>query len=113
MINKLFAILIAICLLSAGISAQEKVEKDKAPAGALGKHYITAKQGLNIRSEPNKSGAVIVKMHHGAEVNILAYSDNEDEIEGNKSKWVQLKYKSKFKTYTGWAFGHYISKDKP
>ncbi|MDX1961409.1 MAG: SH3 domain-containing protein [Leptospiraceae bacterium] len=88
------------------LSEEAKKEKPAETNAGLGKQYITAKQGLNIRSEPNKAGVVIVKMPFNAEVNVLAYSENEDEIEGIKSKWVKLKYKK----YTGWAFGGFVSK---
>jgi len=75
----------------------------------LGKFFVTAKQGLNIRPEPGKGSIVIVKMPHGAPVDILEYSKEEDEIEGNKAPWAKLKYKK----YTGWAFSHYLSKEAP
>jgi hypothetical protein len=46
----------------------------------VGKFFVTAKQGLNIRPEPGKGSIVIVKMPHGAPVEILEYSKEEDEI---------------------------------
>ncbi len=97
MIKKLF-ILITFCtiLLLAG---------DRE----TGKFYVTAKQGLNIRPEPGKGSIVIVKMPLGAQVEVLEYSKEEDEIDGNKAPWVKLKYKK----YTGWAFSQYLSKTAP
>jgi hypothetical protein len=74
-----------------------------------GKFFVTAKQGLNIRPEPGKGSIVIVKMPHGAQVEVLEYSKEEDEIDGNKAPWVKLKYKK----YTGWAFSQYLSKESP
>lgn len=74
-----------------------------------GKYYVTAKQGLNIRSEPKIDGIVIVKMPFGSAIQVLTFSDNEDEIAGNKSKWAKVKYKK----YTGWAFGYYLNKNNP
>jgi uncharacterized protein YgiM (DUF1202 family) len=100
---------LAFILLSSLLFSEEaKKEKSNEPSQSLGKHYITAKLGLNIRSEPNKTGVVIVKMPLGAEVNVLEYSQNEDEVEGIKSKWAKLKYKK----YTGWAFAGFISKER-
>jgi len=75
----------------------------------IGKFFVTAKQGLNIRPEPGKGSIVIVKMPNGAQVEILEYSKEEDEIDGNKGPWAKLKYKK----YTGWAFSHYLSKEAP
>lgn len=87
----------------------KKEESGNAAKEEKGKFYITAKRGLNIRSEPSKTAVVIVKMPYGAQVNVLEYSKDEDEIEGNKAKWIKLKWKK----YTGWAFGHYVSKELP
>lgn len=74
-----------------------------------GKYYVTAKQGLNIRPEPGKGSIVIVKMPLGAQVEVLEYSKEEDEVDGNKAPWAKLKYKK----YTGWAFSYYLSKEAP
>lgn len=106
-------LLIALIFLSGQIFSESKeTKKEENPAPAKeekGKFYITAKRGLNIRSEPSKTAVVIVKMPYGAQVNVLEYSKDEDEIEGNKAKWIKLKWKK----YTGWAFGHYVSRELP
>ena len=93
-----FVILFFMCITSVTAGDRE-----------TGKFYVTAKQGLNIRPEPGKGSIVIVKMPHAAQVEILEYSKEEDEIDGNKAPWAKLKYKK----YTGWAFSHYLSKEAP
>jgi hypothetical protein len=93
-----FIILFFLCTTSVSAGDRE-----------TGKFYVTAKQGLNIRPEPGKGSIVIVKMPHASQVEILEYSKEEDEIDGNKAPWAKLKYKK----YTGWAFSHYLSKEAP
>ena len=48
-------------------------------------------------------------MPHGAQIEILEYSKEEEEIDGNKAPWAKVKYKK----YTGWAFSLYLSKEQP
>lgn len=110
-------ILMTLILFSGALFSEAKKEDNNskkedsgnAAKEEKGKFFITAKRGLNIRSEPSKTAVVIVKMPYGAQVNVLEYSKDEDEIEGNKAKWIKLKWKK----YTGWAFGYYVSKELP
>lgn len=74
----------------------------------LGPHIVDAPSGLMLRSEPSKSGTVIVKMLNGMKAEVLEYSPNEDFFEGNRAKWAKVKYKK----YTGWAFSYYLKPDK-
>jgi hypothetical protein len=100
MINKIiFLIILGIYCITPVFSADRET----------GKFYVTAKQGLNIRPEPGKGSIVIVKMPHGAQIEILEYSKEEEEIDGNKAPWAKVKYKK----YTGWAFSLYLSKEQP
>ena len=98
--NKIFLFFCVLGILGTSVYAEDR---DK------GKYFVTAKQGLNIRPEPGKGSIVIVKMPLGAQVDVLEYSKEEDEIDGNKAPWAKLKYKK----YTGWAFSYYLSKDAP
>jgi hypothetical protein len=94
-------------ILHSAVFSEKKTTSKSEPTESMGKYTVTAKQGLMIRSEPSKNGIVIVKMPLGAKIQVLAFSNEEDEIDGVKAKWAKLKYKK----YTGWSFSYYLSKE--
>lgn len=85
-----------------------KEEQTTPKSLTLGPHLVNAPSGLMLRSEPSKTGTVIVKMLNGMKAEVLEYSPNEDVYEGNRAKWAKVKYKK----YTGWAFSYYLKPDK-
>ena len=100
----LSALLLPISVSAEKHSKAKNTKKSEESSGD--RYYVTARQGLMIRSTPGKSGVVIVKMPFGATAKVLNFSDELDEIDGVKAKWAKLKYKK----YTGWSFSQYLSK---
>lgn len=116
MMKTLLILISSILLFFSPLFSQEEKENTPAKTTATqgtGTFYVSAAQGLNIRSAPSRSGVVIVKMPFQSQVEVLEYSKEEDEYEGNRAKWAKLKFKSqKNKSYKGWAFSHYLSKSR-
>lgn len=87
--------------------SSNSVSKSSKPL-TIGPHIVDAPSGLMLRSEPSKTGTVIVKMLNGMKADVLEYSQNEDSFEGNRARWAKVKYKK----YTGWAFSYYLKPEK-
>ncbi|MCL2025217.1 MAG: SH3 domain-containing protein [Leptospirales bacterium] len=70
-------------------------------AGAeIGKKYVAAKSGLNLRSGIDKSSKIITTIPFGSRVAIEKSDGDEILLDGRYGKWVNVKFGNK----TGWVF---------
>lgn len=70
----------------------------------------TAKSGLRLRDKPTtKDSKVIGLIPYGERVDLLEETGNEMKIDGANGKWSKVKWLNK----TGYAFGGFLSGNKP
>jgi len=69
------------------------------------KAYIATKtESLNMRSEPNLSSSIIMKIPNKSRVSILYYDDIEYFLDGANGKWCRIQYNET----EGWVWGNYL-----
>lgn len=73
------------------------------------KLYVSAFNGLNLRSEASLDSRVIRKLDHGTEVMVLGASDEIKEIDYRTSRWVHVQINQDI----GYIFGGYLMHEKP
>jgi hypothetical protein len=70
------------------------------------KAYIATKtESLNMRSEPNLSSTIIMKIPNKSRVSILSYDDIEYYLDGANGKWCRIQYNE----LEGWVWGNYLN----
>ena len=72
---------------------------------------MVAKSGLKLRSQPNLSGDLIIKMPYQAEVVVLNKLDfsKEERIENRDGRWIYVSATGE----KGYVFDRFLSKLKP
>ncbi len=71
--------------------------------------YVSG-DGVNLRSAGSTNENIVGKGTFGEKVEVVVQSDNMDEIDGHKSRWVLIRKENEDE---GWIFGFYLSKTKP
>lgn len=64
----------------------------------------TSANSLNLRSEPNLSSDVVIKIPDSSAVKILYYDEEVLVLDGETGKWCKVKYADK----EGWVWGNYL-----
>jgi hypothetical protein len=67
--------------------------------------YVTAPEGLNLRSEPSTQSEIVRLLPFSTEVQILNTDNNLIIIDGIESKWYEVNSNNS----VGWVFGGYLS----
>ena len=68
----------------------------------------TTENSLNLRSQPNLSSEVVIKIPDSSAVKILYFDEKELVLEGETGKWCKIKYADK----EGWVWGNYLELQK-
>lgn len=70
------------------------------------KAYIATKtESLNMRSEPNLSSSILMKIPNKSRVSVLYYDDIEYFLDGANGKWCRIQYNDA----EGWVWGNYLN----
>jgi uncharacterized protein YgiM (DUF1202 family) len=64
----------------------------------------TTANSLNLRSEPNLSSEVVIKIPDSSAVKILYFDEEVLILDGETGKWCKIKYTDK----EGWVWGNYL-----
>jgi len=64
----------------------------------------TTANELNLRSQPNLSSEVVIKIPDSSAVKILYFDEEVLVLEGDTGKWCKIKYADK----EGWVWGNYL-----
>ncbi|MFT4533166.1 MAG: hypothetical protein ACJA1A_002564 [Saprospiraceae bacterium] len=64
----------------------------------------TAANELNLRSQPNLSSEVVIKIPDSSAVKILYFDEEVLILEGETGKWCKIRYADK----EGWVWGNYL-----
>lgn len=64
----------------------------------------TTANELNLRSQPNLSSDVVIKIPDSSAVKILYFDEEVLVLEGETGKWCKIKYADK----EGWVWGNYL-----
>lgn len=64
----------------------------------------TIANSLNLRSEPNLSSEVVIKIPDSSAVKILYFDEEVLVLDGEAGKWCKIKYADK----EGWVWGNYL-----
>ena len=64
----------------------------------------TTANELNLRSQPNLSSEVVIKIPDSSAVKILYFDEEELVLEGETGKWCKIRYADK----EGWVWGNYL-----
>lgn len=64
----------------------------------------TTANSLNLRSEPNLSSEVVIKIPDSSAVKILYFDEEVLVLDGETGKWCKIKYADK----EGWVWGNYL-----
>jgi len=64
----------------------------------------TTANSLNLRSEPNLSSDVVIKIPDSSAVKVLYFDDEILVLDGVAGKWCKVKYADK----EGWVWGNYL-----
>jgi len=64
----------------------------------------TTANSLNLRSQPNLSSDVVIKIPDSSAVKILYFDEEVLVLEGETGKWCKIKYADK----EGWVWGNYL-----
>ena len=67
----------------------------------------TTANSLNLRSQPNLSSEVVIKIPDSSAVKILYFDEEVLVLEGETGKWCKIKYADK----EGWVWGNYLELD--
>ncbi|MFZ1704886.1 MAG: SH3 domain-containing protein [Saprospiraceae bacterium] len=68
--------------------------------------YVKTKEGttLRLRSQPSESAKVIDNIPDGTTLDVIGFSEQYEEINGEKAKWCNVIYNGK----NGWAWGGFL-----
>lgn len=83
------------------VSALEELKNKSPYRTAIVK---TTANSLNLRSQPNLSSEVVIKIPDSSAVKILYYDEEVLVLEGETGKWCKVKYADK----EGWVWGNYL-----
>jgi hypothetical protein len=64
----------------------------------------TTANELNLRSQPNLSSEVVIKIPDSSAVKILYFDEEVLVLEGETGKWCKIRYADK----EGWVWGNYL-----
>ena len=64
----------------------------------------TEANSLNLRSRPNLSADVVIKIPDSSAVEVLYYNEEVLVLDGETGKWCKIKYADK----EGWVWGNYL-----
>ena len=64
----------------------------------------TTANSLNLRSQPNLSSEVVIKIPDSSAVKILYFDEEVLVLDGETGKWCKIKYADK----EGWVWGNYL-----
>lgn len=64
----------------------------------------TTENSLNLRSQPNLSSEVVIKIPDSSAVKILYFDEEVLVLDGEAGKWCKIKYADK----EGWVWGNYL-----
>jgi hypothetical protein len=64
----------------------------------------TTANSLNLRSQPNLSSDVVIKIPDSSAVKILYFDEEVLVLDGETGKWCKIKYADK----EGWVWGNYL-----
>lgn len=64
----------------------------------------TTANSLNLRSSPNLSSDVVIKIPDSSAVKVLYFDEEVLVLEGETGKWCKIKYADK----EGWVWGNYL-----
>lgn len=81
----------------------------KVMARAIEKKSFVNADALYVRSEPSRSSAEKGMLTRNSSVTVLAYSDQDDYIDGHAAKWAHVQASDEL---DGWVFSAYLS-DEP
>ncbi len=88
------------------IQTLENALEDCRHDDGYNKAYVaTETESLNLRSEPNLSSSIILRIPNKSRVSILYYDDIEYYLDGANGKWCRIRYGDQ----EGWVWGNYLS----
>jgi uncharacterized protein YgiM (DUF1202 family) len=103
--------MVTVLVLAAAIfsvSCGKKIGPEKPQKETVAEHkwtaIVTASTNLIVRAKPEKTGAKLGVIPHGAIVDVLQEGDTEITIDKITSKWYRVSYNGT----EGWAFGGYL-----
>lgn len=67
----------------------------------------TTADELNLRSQPNLSSSIVIKIPDSSAVKILYYDEEVLVLDGETGKWCKIKYADQ----EGWVWGNYLQVD--
>ncbi len=79
------------------------------PAPVQDVRYVIAPSGLNLRAQASPSSPAVQLLRAGAEVIVVEEQKEESSWQGLSGKWTKVR----FEQTEGWAFGAFLSKQKP
>lgn len=79
------------------------------PAPVQDVRYIIAPSGLNLRAQASPSSSAVQLLRAGTEVIVVEEQKEEASWQGLTGKWTKVR----FEQTEGWAFGAFLSKQKP
>jgi len=82
-------------------SALEELKNKSPYRSAIVK---TTANSLNLRSQPNLSSEVVIKIPDSSAVKILYFDEEVLVLDGETGKWCKVKYADK----EGWVWGNYL-----
>ena len=68
---------------------------------------VTAASGLSMREKPARTAKLVVKLDHGAKIEIIDRNGPTEQIEGKRSSW----FKVNSGGHTGWVFGGFVQEN--
>ena len=74
--------------------------------------YVLAKNGLNLRSAPTASGAVVQKLENGEPVVVLELTKYFEAIENRYGLWIRVESLNR-KSIAGYVYAGYLTKLSP
>lgn len=99
-ITVIFSIVVSLIIISCSKNDQGTEKKIESPD-----RYISSKDGLKMRENPDTSGKQIAIIPEGDKVLLLEESGNEISISNITGRWSKVKWNDK----TGWVFGGFLS----
>lgn len=71
--------------------------------------YVIAPAGLNLRAQANASSPAVALLRPGSQVTVIEEQKEESAWQGLTGRWTKVR----FEQTEGWAFGAFLSKQKP
>jgi hypothetical protein len=106
---KTFITIMAVLTISSmsGQSYMVNGEDYNIPCTTL--YRVIAKSGINVRNSPESTAELVFKVPRNQLVTVCsAYASEVEEIEGVKSRWMEIRYRGK----KGFAFGGFLSEEE-